>query len=219
MKKNVFLMVMLGMAGTWLLTGCATPQPLIWDESLNDEECATVYFSGFNITAYNDVSLGKTVDKNPESYDYGNVQYTLAMKIPAGETTFTGVGLALVNIRGTRIRYVIPDMTVAWNYEAGKIYCLRFGNMILAEYEDQPVWDTEQDKHQVQFRIYDGFASTGSPPSLWKAMPLKTRESMPRMIPVGDGTYTTKPDKSFWKTKSSDYLLATIPVDIDLTEK
>ena len=90
----------------------------VWDDSIPDEECAVIYFSGYYPTAYNMIALKA---KEPSGWTTFASDYR---KIPAGETAFLGnIHSSYVDYRSrSEIKIRVKDVDFTYNFLPGKYY-------------------------------------------------------------------------------------------------
>jgi hypothetical protein len=100
-KRNV--MIMGALLIVLAFCSCQTA-PVVWDESLPEEQLATVRFYSMKLDSYNGIAVS--------NFDF--------VKIPAGETRLGGE----VNIYRSNIVWTTRGMEWTCNFEAAKEYSL-----------------------------------------------------------------------------------------------
>jgi len=125
----VALVVVIGfsLAGCWSM---AMGQPLVWDESIPEEEAVHIYFLyGVEITSYNGIDVPT---KKTRQSPIGFVSEWRNVILPAGEITF---GLSVCH--NAPIIYIAKDEVFKYTFEPG-VYTIRFG--IEDIFQDDEIW-------------------------------------------------------------------------------
>jgi hypothetical protein len=120
-KRFIFIQIILLLFILLFFGACASTgskystKYIAWDDSLPDEECAIIYFWGYNPTAYNGMSW-----KLRETPKIGvAVAY---IKIPAGKSTFTGDVQNFYNFNNFEFHLSAKDVEFDYTFLPGEYY-------------------------------------------------------------------------------------------------
>jgi hypothetical protein len=138
MKTNAFLFSLLILL---ILTGCAalrTHPPIIFDETLAEEDMATIYWRGFP----NDYNKVHPVLYNGIAVDWKIMPQGInVLKIPGGNTDFALEGYVsrtyYVSGYAVSLFYIYMNAAFSYNFEKGKEYTLLFDIKQMSIYSGQ----------------------------------------------------------------------------------
>ena len=129
MKQSSFIIFLFAIA--FVLGGCITHAPIVFDETLSDADVATIYWCGtgndVRPIAYNGINV---------DWDIGSTGF-YPIIIPGGETTFELEGETFSRVGNSRFTWNYTGISFSYNFEKGESYTVYFEQDNLSIYSGE----------------------------------------------------------------------------------